>query len=104
MDLVWVSFGFLLDLSWILCWINVGSQMDLYWISLGSSCDVYWISIGSLLDPTSIVYAFLLPFCHNLVNIVNFTRCFLKVPSIMYAFLHVEDGVGPKRVSLPGSR
>ena len=62
MDLVWVSFGFLLDLSWILCWIHVGSRMDLYWIYLGSSCDVYWISIGSLLDPTLIVYAFLLPF------------------------------------------
>ena len=43
---------------------------------IGSLLDLHVTSIGSLLDPTSIVYSFLLPFSHTLVNIVNFTWCF----------------------------
>jgi hypothetical protein len=65
-DLAWVSFGFLLDLSWILCWvlywIFIGPLLDLCWISVGSLLDLYWISSGSLLDFKWISFGSLLSF------------------------------------------
>ena len=40
--------------------------------------DPCWDSDESLLNPTSTLYAFLLHCDYQLVNIINFTKCFIK--------------------------
>ena len=113
LDLHGISIGSLLDFAWIcnvslldLQWISIGSLFDLHVISIGLlllldlSRDVCWISIVPYIKCVCIFTTF----SYALINIANLNKRFLKIPSIMYAFLQHYGPVGAKRVSLPGSR